>query len=356
MATPIKLLTISWFCHSVAKGAGIFCVAAKPQKYYLPKWVYDLGFECGFHGAPSWITAGPFCKDVAMGIRSWLNFPVSQASQKPPHEKPEQRTTSSEAGADAAFDTAETTGAVLVAGTTTFAQDAIQSMVEEHRLGERDVLETQAVLRRYPEFDNTVAVLVDNVKVGALSQAHSQTMTMGLGDERTVAYQLHVLRTDKGLRAVAYVWLGLGTPKWEFTRENPAPLTTAERSVRAQQEATRIIDEALTHGRPASEITAGMVKGYHYIELAEPIKQLKREGRLQEALVLCYEAITAAEKVARATRREPAPAYTLEAAIVHRKLGQRDEERAVLQRWIDAAPEDRRPGSRVAERLAKISN
>jgi hypothetical protein len=88
------------------------------------------------------------------------------------------------------------------------------------------------------------------------------------------------------------------------------------------------------------------------LELVEPIKQLKREGRLQEALVVCYKAIKAAESDRGG--REPAPWYTEQAAIVHRKLGQKDEEIAVLNRWLDSTPKSRRAGSRIAERLAKL--
>lgn len=247
------------------------------------------------------------------------------------------------------------TGAVQVAGATIFAKDAVRDLADRHQLGERDVLELQAVLRRYPEHGNAVTVLVDEVKVGALSQAHSQAMTMGLGDELTVPYQLHVVRAAKGLSAVAYIWLGREKPQWEFTRDNPALLTTTERAAHAQQERTRMMDEALADVLRASEVTAGMVNGCHYTELAEPIKQLKREGRLQDALVLCYLAIGVAEKEARARGWSPAPAYTIHAAVIHRKLGQRDEERAVLERWMDAAPADQRDGSNVAERLAKLS-
>ncbi|PVZ52591.1 hypothetical protein [Arthrobacter sp. H-02-3] len=94
------------------------------------------------------------------------------------------------------------------------------------------------------------------------------------------------------------------------------------------------------------------VKRVHYLELVEPIKQLKREGRLDEPLVLCYKAIEAAKKDAGG--REPAPWYTEQAAIVHRKLSQKDEEIAVLKRWLAKCPKARRVGSRVAERLSKL--
>lgn len=290
-----------------------------------------------------------------MGIGSWLRSLGGTTPQGPRQKASGKRSASPRVKVVASFSIAEPTGMVQVAGTSTFAKDAVRDLTDRHQLGERDVLELQATLRRYPEHGNAVNVLVDDVKVGALSQAHSQAMTMGLGDELTVPYQLHVFRTTKGLSAVAYIWLGRGKPRWEFTRDNPAPLTNTERAVHSQQGHTRMIDEALADVLRAPKITAGMVKGYHYTEMAEPIKQLKREGRLQDALVLCYQAIGATEKEARATGWSPAPAYTIHAAVIHRKLGQRDEERAVLERWMDATPVDQREGSKVAERLAKLS-
>ena len=50
----------------------------------------------------------------------------------------------------------------------------------------------------------------------------------------------------------------------------------------------------------------------------------------------------------------PAPGYTEQAAIIHRKLGHRGEEIAVLKRWLARCPESHRDGSRIAERLAKL--
>ena len=95
-----------------------------------------------------------------------------------------------------------------------------------------------------------------------------------------------------------------------------------------------------------------MVGKYHYLETVEPIQQLKREKRLEEALALCYGAIEAAENDARG--REPAPWYTEQAAIIHRKLGQRDEEIAVLERWITKCPIGRRDDSSIQSRLNKM--
>ena len=118
---------------------------------------------------------------------------------------------------------------------------------------------------------------------------------------------------------------------------------------------TALVAEALAEGGSRAErFKAGMVDGVHYLQLIEPIKQLKREGRFQEALILCYKAIEGAEGDREG--REPAPAYTEHAAIIHRKLGQRDEELAVLKRWLRLCPPSQRSGSRIGQRLAKLES
>lgn len=89
-----------------------------------------------------------------------------------------------------------------------------------------------------------------------------------------------------------------------------------------------------------------------YLTLLEPIKQAKREGRLDDALELCYRAIDSAERDRNG--REPAPWYTEQAAIIHRKQGDHDKEVAVLQRWMAMCPPERRVGSKIQERLTKL--
>ncbi|RFA06659.1 hypothetical protein B7R21_19100 [Subtercola boreus] len=114
-----------------------------------------------------------------------------------------------------------------------------------------------------------------------------------------------------------------------------------------------MVEEALAGGGArAASFEAGMINGVHYLQLVEPIKQLKREGRLIEALGLCNAAIVGAENAREG--REPAPWYTEQAAIIYRKLGQRDNEIAVLQRWLRVSPADRREGSQIKERLDKL--
>ncbi len=246
-------------------------------------------------------------------------------------------------------------GCLEVAGTTTFAKDAVAALADRRGLGERGYFEGQAQLQREPENPvdpQAVAVLVDGEKVGCLPSYAAKDLALPAGASELVRYQLHVLR-DKKLLAKAYVWLGNGHPEWQFTAQNPPALTSRERINSSHAEKTSMVREALQGGGERAErFKRGMVDGVHYLELVEPIKQLKREGRLEEALVLCYKAIEAAE--GDAGGREPAPWYTEQAAIVHRKLGQKNEEIAVLKRWLARCPKAHRAGNSIGERLAKL--
>ncbi|WP_354261427.1 HIRAN domain-containing protein [Arthrobacter sp. OAP107] len=246
-------------------------------------------------------------------------------------------------------------GCLEVAGTTTFAKDAVAALADRRGLGERGYFEGQAQLQREPENPvdpEAVAVLVDGEKVGCLPSYVAKDLALPAGASEPVRYQLHVLRDKKQL-AKAYVWLGDGEPEWQFTAQNPPGLTSRERITSSHTEKTAMVREALQGGgERAPQFKSGMVDGVHYLELVEPVKQLKREGRLEEALVLCYKAIEAAE--GNTGGREPAPWYTEQAAIVHRKLGQKDEEIAVLKRWLARCPKAHRPGSSIGERLAEL--
>lgn len=244
-----------------------------------------------------------------------------------------------------------------VAGTTTFAKDAVAALTDRKGLRERDYYEGQAQLQREPENPvdpQAVAVLVDGEKVGCLPSYAVKDLPLPAGASEPVRYQLHVLR-DQKLLAKAYVWLGDGDPEWAHTKENPPALTSRERINSSHTEKSAIVREALQGGgERAQQFKRGIVDGVHYLELIEPIKELKREGRLEEALVLCYKAIEGAE--GDAGRGVPAPAYTEQAAIIHRKLSQKEEEIAVLRRWLARCPKAQRAGSSIAERLSKLES
>jgi hypothetical protein len=289
-----------------------------------------------------------------MGFGSWLRGAIGGKTSTP-RDVPEQ--TAPDQPTTALTVSFEFNPCLEVAGTTTFAADAVAALADRKGLGERGYFEGEAQLQRDPRNPvdrQAVDVLVDGERVGCLPSYAAKDFSLPVGASQPVHYQLHVL-AGKKLLAKAYVWLGAGEPEWTHTRENPPALTSAERINDSHVQKTTMVREALQEGGArVQQFRRGMVDGVHYLELVEPIKQLKREGRLNEALVLCYKAIDAAERGR--DGREPAPWYTEQAAIVHRKLGQRDEEVAVLKRWLENTPKSRRAGSRIAERLAKLES
>lgn len=246
---------------------------------------------------------------------------------------------------------------VEVSGTTTFAHDGVLTLMQRRRLtGERGYLEGSATLQHDPDNPvdaDAVEVLVDGLRVGCLSMGLGKELREHTSKPVDASYQLHTLREGTKVQAKAFVWLDNSQPDWRYSKCAPAPLTSDARAQESGREKTRMVKEGLkAGGTRQKQFENALVGGIHYLELAEPIKQLKREGKLREALELCYVAIESAEKDSRGS--SPAPAYTTQAAIVHRKLGERDEEIAVQKRWLAASPEQHRESSAAAERLAKL--
>ena len=114
------------------------------------------------------------------------------------------------------------------------------------------------------------------------------------------------------------MWLGGGTPRWEFSSSHRPPLTPEGKRKAAARATEAMISAAVAGGGArAAQFQNASVNGIHYLQTVEPIKQLRREGRLEEALQLCYLAIEGAERDRNG--REPAARYTEQAAIIHRK-------------------------------------
>lgn len=247
---------------------------------------------------------------------------------------------------------------VKLTGTTTFAKDAMASLAARHKLADGGHLEIDGALHREPENPAdpmAVAALVEGEKIGYLPSYLARELELPRRTSRRVKVQIFTEVVAKGLRAEAWAWLGEGSPKWLYSATDRPPMSFQAKNAARQTGRRVIVAEAIAEGGSrADSFRAGMVDGVHYLELVEPIKALKREGRLEEALVLCYKAIEGAE--GDRDGREPAPAYTEHAAIIHRKLGQKDEEVAVLERWLRLCPASQRDGSRIGLRLAKLTS
>lgn len=247
-------------------------------------------------------------------------------------------------------------GLVKLSGTTTTCRAAITALADRHGVTVGGYLELPGSLQREPDNPvdaNAVAVMVEGERVGYLPGYTASAAAISTGVSLAVRVQIFTEVLPKGLRAEAWVWGGSRRPQWEWSESKRPPMSSTAKARATQADRSNMVREALADGGiRATEFKAGMVNGVHYLELVEPIKQLKREGRFEDALVLCYAAIEGAE--GDRNGREPAPAYTEHAAIILRKLGRRDEEIQVLNRWLRHCPPQHRDGSRIGERLAKL--
>lgn len=254
---------------------------------------------------------------------------------------------------------------VKMAGTTTSTADECRHLFAFAGLPDGGHFEAAATLvatlvatgaenREQP----VVAVHVDGARIGFLpgylaAQVNPDNRPL-VGPAADARVQMWGARVGEGLRVIGWVAPGSGPVSWPNDADHPAAVTVEEQRAEAHGATSSMVREALEGDDPhrAEQFQRGLVGGVHYLETIEPIKQLKREGKLDEALELCYRAIAGAE--AGRDGREPAPWYTEQAAIIHRKRGERDEEVAVLRRWLAACPVDRRSGSKVQERLDKL--
>ena len=167
-------------------------------------------------------------------------------------------------------------------------------------------------------------------------------ISLGTSEPHPCRVQLWAEQSEEQLRVIGWVAAGSTSPEWPHNLENPPAISTKDERAARSAAVTKMVDDARTGQDPirAGQFAAGMVNGYHYLEFIEPIKELKRQGKLEEALVVCYKAIEGAE--GNREGREPAPWYTNQAAIIHRKLGQRDQEITVLEQWLRLCPKDYR--------------
>lgn len=286
-----------------------------------------------------------------MGLLDRIFGRPDQGASPPPPEQPKIRIDVTISGPGEA-------SLVKLTGTTTFAKDAITALAGRHGAGGGGYLELSGTLQREPDNQadpHAVAVHVEGERIGYLPGYIARDVDLPNGGARVVPVQIFTELLPKGLRAEGWAWLGQGAPQWEFSREHRPPMSSRAKAQAHHDGVSEMVELALAGGGDrAKQFASGMVNGAHYLQLVEPIKELKREGRLEDALTLCYAAIDGAEASAMREGLEPAPWYTEQAAIIHRKLQQHDQEIAVLERWVNACPPGRRDGSRIKERLDKL--
>lgn len=100
---------------------------------------------------------------------------------------------------------------------------------------------------------------------------------------------------------------------------------------------------------------AGMLRGRHYTEYVEEVKELRRSGRTEEAEQLLLELIAATEDEARAEGAGwgVAPWYYEQLAILYSKRGEKEREIAILERFAHQPRAPGRATPALLERLAK---
>lgn len=115
------------------------------------------------------------------------------------------------------------------------------------------------------------------------------------------------------------------------------------------------LDQAIRdveHGKDIGDVP-GYFLGKFMADWLRYVEELAKTGEGDRALALDYALITVAEREAAVSGREPAPAYTERAAILHRKRKEYREEIAVIERWENACPPERRGPGATQAKLSK---
>lgn len=92
----------------------------------------------------------------------------------------------------------------------------------------------------------------------------------------------------------------------------------------------------------------GFVRGRHYTEWIDQVKQLKRDKKHHAVIELCSEAVEAAEAEYKSNRLGVAAWWYEQVALAARRSDQPDIERAAMQRYLG------HPGSKNPEYVEKF--
>ncbi len=199
-----------------------------------------------------------------------------------------------------------------------------------------------------------IAVLLGDVRVGYLPGYVARMVQPRIA--RSPAYvpiQLWAALDGTRARYLAVISTsGDPDPTWPYSTDRQAPVTRAQQADgQAHEAAQRRRQRLAAGGAEATQQRARLVRGRDFTEWAEAIKDMRRDGRDDDALRLLLECIDAAEN-AMPPNQAPPPWYTDQAAIIYRKRKDYDAEIEVLQRWLRACP-DPAWGAKTEARLAK---
>jgi hypothetical protein len=234
-------------------------------------------------------------------------------------------------------------------------EDAIRSIFADAGVPLGTALETHAVLQELshdPGGWGKIAAYIGGDLVGYVGALYSdlvrEVVRQAGSDKRVVAVRCRIYAAETP-KWTARITLG---PYEDVVAGIDDSQSAAEGRAVAEQMARLREQRLATGGQEADEQRQRLVRGKDFIEWVEPIKQLRRDGRDDEALRLLAECIDVAECDARRNGWQPPTWYTEQAAIILRKNGNRTAEVALLERFLAACPNDR-PQADIAERLVK---
>ena len=256
-----------------------------------------------------------------------------------------------------------------ITGTTTYTKDGAHHIATLYDLEDNGYLETAGQIIKNtsnPVDPHAVAVTVMGEIIGYLPAYLAHPLPLPDTGAQPVEVQMFTTHTAKGLRVESWVRSSASAGEWEYTPEHRPPMRAQQQRL-ARQNLAMLHPETQAPRTAEQRATPGAgctTSGLHYLELVEPINQLKRDGHLEAALDMALAAVHAAEEdktylEANGGVVNPPPAYTRQAAIILRKLKRTEEEIALLQRYITyCSPEflQRNKASRELEqRLEKLT-
>ncbi len=208
-----------------------------------------------------------------------------------------------------------------------------------------------------PHDENAVAVYIDSVQVGYLSRddalwykpvvARLARKNMLGACDAVIVGGWNDGHGDEGHYGVK---LDLAPPDHAHPDDPPPPPGVLDPPISDLPQPRPAGSGVSTGASRSSRSDAGMVRGKHYTDWVETVKDMKRLGHNEQVLPLLAELCSAAEAESEATGTALAPWYFEQSAIVRRKLKDYVSEVAILERY-QASP-NAEPGH-FDERLEK---
>lgn len=135
---------------------------------------------------------------------------------------------------------------------------------------------------------------------------------------------------------------------WPFTKQKK---TTIEQIDKKRLEHEAVIKQQ--QAAAAKQAKAAAALGRHYTEWVEPVKELKRKGKLDEAERILLACVAATEREDEITKWGVAPWYYEQLAIVYRGQGRIDDEIKILQRYDKLRHGKGEGANKLSSRLEK---